>query len=197
MYYLSGTHVFISAMGSKGDIHPLIGIGLELRRRGAKKITFLVNDIFKGLLTKYEFKHISTGTEENQIEFCNDERVWDPERDTADIGWVRTIRPAIEISYKVIEDAHKSGEAVLVIGLQSLMNGALMAAEVYDLPSAHITLAPWQVAAQSIIAPAAPIKWSLLGLYTKRFKKSILENTKIDYMNFMREKDHFWQLNGM
>lgn len=72
-----------------------------------------------------------------------------------------------------------------------------MAAEVYDLPSVHITLAPWQVAAQSILAPAAPLKWTLLRIYTKKTKQRIIEKTKNDYMDRMREKDHFWQLNGM
>ena len=63
---LSNIHVFISAMGSKGDIHPLVAIAIELRKRGSK-ITFLVNDYFQDLLAKHEFEHVSIGTKESWI----------------------------------------------------------------------------------------------------------------------------------
>ena len=197
MKSLSDTHIFISGMGSKGDIHPLVGIAKELRGRNAGKITFLANDTFKDLITSHEFGFISTGSEENQIEFINDERVWDPECDTTEIGWVRTIRPAIEISIKAVEEAHKSGEQVLIVGIQYLLNGAFIAAEMYDLPAVHITLAPWQIAEQSVLSPAAPLRWFFRPWHSKDRRRRIIDGLREDFVGRMKQKDHFWQLNGM
>ena len=39
-------NVFIFALGTKGDIHPMIGVGQELMIRG-HNVTFLTNDYFK------------------------------------------------------------------------------------------------------------------------------------------------------
>ncbi len=193
----SDTHIIISALGSRGDIHPFLAIAIEFKNRGSSNITFLVNDYYHDLVVEHGFKHISIGTKENQIEFINDQRIWDTRYDVAALGWDRTIRPAIETAYKVVEDAHKSGDKVLVIGLQHIMNGALMAAEVFDLPSVNMTLSPQLVITHADLLPSTPIKHHSFDWLSKNIKQKFINRVRSISLKVVMEKDYFWQLNGM
>lgn len=151
----------LSALGSKGDIHPLIALAFVLKSKGAPKVTFLLNDEYKSLIIDHGFNFISTGSQENQDAFTLDKRIWDNRHDVVKVGWKGLIKQSIEEAYQAVENAHKSGEKILVIGLQSIFNGALLAAEAYDIPSIHVTLAPQLISVHSNMAPPAPAKWFL------------------------------------
>ena len=199
MKIFSGIHVIISGFGSAGDIHPLLAIAAELKSRGASNITFLVNDYYCDMVAQYGFKYIATGTKEHQIEYTNDKRVWDNKirHDAAEIGWVNLARPAMETAYQVVENAHKAGDKILVLGLQSMMNGACMAAEALGLPMVHITLAPQLLAIYSNLAPPPPVSWYMPDWFPSTLKRKHLDRIHSLALKLTMERDYFWQLNGM
>lgn len=159
METITDKHIILSALGSKGDIHPLVGLALGLRNKGAKKISFLVNDDYEDLITLHDFNFISTGDKKSQKAFTENKQLWDNRHDILKIGWDGLIRKSIENAFYAVEAAHNSGDKILVIGLQSIYNGALLAAEALRIPSVHITLSPQLIAIHSNSIPPAPLKW--------------------------------------
>ena len=54
----------IVAIGSHGDIHPMIGIGAELRRRG-HSVTFVASPYFESLARRHRFDFAPLGKSED------------------------------------------------------------------------------------------------------------------------------------
>src|SRR6187551_1444363 len=56
-------NIVIYALGTGGDIDPMVALGVELTRRG-HAVTFLSNDYFKERILASGFEFISVGTVE-------------------------------------------------------------------------------------------------------------------------------------
>lgn len=167
---MNNTEVIISSSGTKGDVHPLLGIAFELKKRNYA-ITFIANEYFEKLILSHGFKFISTGTEQQYNSFHSDERLWDAQTDILELGFDSTIRPAIEISYKSVIDQHKINSQLMVIGTYPLFNGAVMAAEALAIACTSIILSPMYVS--SYQSPPAPQRWLIPAWLPMQLKISI------------------------
>ena len=64
-------------VGSSGDVHPFVGIGLALQRRG-HSVRIATNEYFRPLAERVGLPFVELGTEELYIEIQQDPNLWHP-----------------------------------------------------------------------------------------------------------------------
>ena len=69
----------IVALGSAGDVHPNVGLALELRRRGCK-VLFVSSEPFRALAEKADLDFIGLGTQKEYEAAIRDPDLWHPTR---------------------------------------------------------------------------------------------------------------------
>lgn len=141
-------HVLLIALGSHGDVHPFVGIGLALRERG-HRVQVAANPHFAALIRQVGLEFASVGEESDYRRFAADPNCWKRLGGTRSIlAWVATmIRPVFE----TIRDTAGAGR--LVVGASSLALGARIAQDHLRIPTASIHLQP-----SIIMSPKAPPK---------------------------------------
>ncbi len=137
------THAILVALGSSGDVHPFIGIGRELRRRGIR-VTLVAAGWFCEVAEKAGLEFVDPLPELDFVASIEDERIWDPLRGTPVILDL-FVRPLLEPVYRVIERAlaadAAAGEATVVVA-SSLAFGARVAEERLGVALVTVHLAP-------------------------------------------------------
>ena len=95
------------ALGSHGDVHPFVGIGLGLRARG-HRVRVVAYYNFRELVERAGLEFISCGSEEEYKQFASDPRAWRKFGGTKLImGFVSTlIRPI----YQIVREKYVAGE---------------------------------------------------------------------------------------
>lgn len=145
--------IIISAIGTKGDIFPLVGLAKELKDRG-NRIIFLTNPKFKDLVCGSEIEFHPTGTIEQYEKFHSNEDIWNPHIDTLEMGFDEYFFPATQDAYNFICQHKNPQMLVLTLGVT---NGARIAADQYGIPNGVIALSPNKFI--SIFNPPAPLCW--------------------------------------
>ena len=186
--------ILFSGSGTNGDLYPLIGIALEISKRGFP-VVFLVNDFYRSLVNDHGFGFLSTGTKQQHIEFHGDARTWDPASDVIEIGFDGFIRQTIEASYRHVIGQHKKTRSLAVIGTYPLLNGATMAADSLTIPHTTVTLSPRYI--PSHVAPPAPLKWVLPNWFPPTLKRSIFKTISYASARRLMRKAYFQRLNEM
>jgi rhamnosyltransferase subunit B len=67
--------IIVAAIGTHGDVFPLLGIAAELARRG-HTVTFLANDHFRTTIERHGVAFHSLGSEEEYQAFVTDPKLW-------------------------------------------------------------------------------------------------------------------------
>jgi rhamnosyltransferase subunit B len=145
------------ALGSHGDVHPFVGIGLGLRARG-HRVRVVAYYNFRELVERAGLEFISCGTEEQFKQFASDPRAWKKFGGTKLIlGFVSTlIRPI----YQIVRENYVPGETVMAAS--SLAVGARVAQDHLKIPTASVHLQPTML--RSVIDPA-----HIQGMLTARW----------------------------
>src|SRR5579859_3198095 len=149
--------VLLIALGSHGDVHPFVGIGLGLRARGHRvKVVAYYN--FRALVERAGLEFISCGTEEQFNRFASDPRAWKKFGGTKLIlGFVSTlIRPI----YQIVAENYVPGETVMAASSMAL--GARVAQDHLKIPTASVHLQPTML--RSAIDPS-----HIQGMLTSRW----------------------------
>ena len=68
-------NVILVALGSHGDVHPFVGIGMELRRRG-HRVKIIAYSHFERLIADAGLELISCGSAEEFKRIASDPRAW-------------------------------------------------------------------------------------------------------------------------
>ena len=63
------------AVGSAGDVHPFVGLGLELQRRG-HRVTLVTNPYFRPLIERVGLPFIPVGTTEDYDRLTAHPKMW-------------------------------------------------------------------------------------------------------------------------
>src|SRR3954466_3251920 len=140
--------VIVIPIGSSGDVHPLLGLALELCERG-HDIVFVTNGHFEPLARKAGLAFEALGTAEEYHAAINDPDLWHPTKGTKKaLEWsmARLMRP----SYAIIEKHHRPGETLLLGATLSL--GARVAHDKLGIPLVTVQLQP--MAIYSSVRPA-------------------------------------------
>jgi rhamnosyltransferase subunit B len=133
--------VIVIPIGSSGDVHPLLGLALELRERG-HEIVFITNGHFEPLARKSGLAFEALGTAQEYHEAINDPDLWHPTQGTKKaLEWsmARLMRP----SYLLIHKHHVPGETMLLGATLSL--GARVAHEKLGIPLVTTQLQPMAI----------------------------------------------------
>ena len=130
--------ILLLPVGSHGDVHPFVGIGQELQRRG-HDVTMITNGYFEPLARKAGFNFVELGTAEHFKQAIEDPDIWHPTKgpqrvfEMLSAGLLRPMYQAI--------DAHvEKGRTILVGG--GLAMAARLAHEKLGVPLATLQLQP-------------------------------------------------------
>jgi rhamnosyltransferase subunit B len=138
------TQFIISAIGSYGDVHPMIGLGSALAQRG-HRVKLITNPYFAALAYEAGLELLPIGTREQYIELTQHPDLWHPIRGAKLVigqaagGFVRPI-------YNLVTEHYEAGETVLCAHALDL--GSRVAAEKLSAPLASVDYAPgviWSV----------------------------------------------------
>lgn len=129
-------NILLVTLGSHGDVHPFVGIGRALQRRG-HSVTILTNPYFEPLIRSAGLRFEGLSTAEMFCRWTDDPDIWHPQRGPQRVmaGVGETIREA----YGRVVEIHARFDAV--VG-SSLSLGALVAAEQIGFPYATAHLSP-------------------------------------------------------
>ena len=137
------SHVILVALGSSGDVHPFLGLGRELRRRG-HRVTLLAAGWFRDVAEKAGLDFVDPRPDLDFVESIQDERIWHPLKGTPVILDL-FVRPLLEPVYRIIErdfaaDSAAGGKTIVVAS--TLAFGARVAQERLGVPVVSIHLSP-------------------------------------------------------
>jgi len=142
--------IIIYVMGTGGDIDPMVGVGIELQRRGFA-VAFLSNDYFKPRIVAAGLEFVSVGTVE-QYHKGNTPEAW--ERTNRGDNFEHYHAPAFEPAFEYVKSLANQKVLVLALGEES---GARVAARKFNLPFIDFVLSPNIIF--SAVRPPAPTSW--------------------------------------
>ena len=152
-------NVVIYALGTGGDIHPMVALGIELRRRG-HSVTFLSNDYFQSIIVSAGIEFVSVGSVD-QYHKGNSALAWESSNHTDNFEHYHA--PAFEPAFEYVKNLADKNAILVALGEE---NGARVAAEKFNIPFIKIILAPSMIF--SAFKPPAPMSWAIPS-YIPRF----------------------------
>lgn len=155
--------IIIYALGTSGDINPMIGIGKLMKVRGYL-VTFLTSDYFKELIENSGFEFVRVGTREEYLR-GNQPSAWEAKNVTDNFTHYHA--PAFLPAFQYIERLqHKENVLLLSIGEQ---NGAVAAAVKHGVSYIKFAISPNLIF--SAEKPPAPLCWQLPKKMPKFIKR--------------------------
>ncbi len=144
-------HVILVAVGSAGDVHPFVGLGLAMRERG-HRVTLVASGYFEPLARRVglDFEALMTAAEYESM--IDNPKIWSRLGGFAAVvrlGIVPTLRPIYEIVMK-----HYVPGTTVVAG-SSLALGARVAQERHGVPLTTVHLSP-SVLRSDVQSPILP-----------------------------------------
>ena len=139
--------ILLNPIGSHGDVHPFVGFGIELRRRG-HDVTVVTNGHFEPLVRSAGLTFVELGSDGTYRTLMADPDLWHPRRAPA-VVFGQGVFPALHRTVTVLRELIEPGQTVLVSG--SLGLAARIVQELTGVPHATVHLAP--LAFRSVIAP--------------------------------------------
>ena len=129
--------MLLPTLGSAGDVHPFISLGLALKARG-HRATLLTNPYFRSSIEAQGLGFLAVGSLADVESAIADPDLWHARRGFEVVAR-RVIVPSIETVYRHIES---HADADTVVAASSISLGARIAQERLDLPTASIHLQP-------------------------------------------------------
>jgi rhamnosyltransferase subunit B len=129
--------VLLPTIGSAGDVHPVVALGLALTSRG-HRVTIVTNPFFQELIESRDLGFLPLGTLEDARATIADPDLWHP-RKGFEVVARRAIVPAMAETYRHIE-RHAGPNTVVAASGISL--GARLAQERLGVPTATVHLQP-------------------------------------------------------
>jgi len=125
-------------IGSAGDVHPFVALGLALRDRG-HRVTVITGAYFEGLVRKAGLEFVGLGTVEHFEAVLLHPDGWHPRRGFK-VVFQWGVLPWIRPLYDLIAARYIPGETVVVASL--LAFGARLAQEKLGVPMVSVELQP-------------------------------------------------------
>lgn len=145
-------HVVIYALGTGGDVDPMVALGIELQRR-SYRVSFLTNDYFQERVLAAGLEFASVGTLE-QYHQGNSVSAWESRNHADNFEYYHV--PAFEPAFEFVKSLSGTNAIILALGEE---NGARVAAEKHGLPFVKMLLSPNIIF--SAYSPPAPMKWAI------------------------------------
>jgi rhamnosyltransferase subunit B len=129
--------VLLVTVGSHGDVHPFIGLGIALRARG-HQVKIAVNGHFESLAKQAGLEYIEMGSDETYRKIAQHPDIFKGMRGSLALG--RFVGESIRPQYEIILPHIKANRTVVVASTLAL--GARIAREKMDFPLATVHLSP-------------------------------------------------------
>ena len=94
--------IIVVALGSAGDVHPFIGIAIQLQRRG-HAVSFLTNAYFEQTVRQAGLHFQPIGLVDEYIQTVSSPRLWNPTKGM-EILWPYFFEPAMRRTYEFIRN---------------------------------------------------------------------------------------------
>lgn len=155
-------HFFCSTLGSSGDVFPMLGLALELRRRG-HRITFATNAHFEATVRKHGLAFEPLGTEEDFQRSISDPDLWHPRKAFSHV--LELLKPVLKKQYEQHEALRGQNDVVALSNCLGM--GAMMARDKLGIPLVTVHLQPgviWSDHEQPVLP----------GLFGPRWLRSVM-----------------------
>ena len=129
--------ILLPTIGSAGDVHPVIGLGSALKKRG-HHVTVISNQFFEQQVRDAGLNFAALGTVQEAEAIIADPRLWHPTK-SFDCIAERAILPNIAPLYNIIRERQAANTVVAASGLSF---GARIAQEKLGVPLASVHLQP-------------------------------------------------------
>jgi rhamnosyltransferase subunit B len=129
--------ILLPAIGSSGDVHPVIGLGKALKSRG-HRVTVVTNEIFSVPVRKAGLEFIALGSRDEAEAAMRDPRLWHLTRGFRSVVEHGVI-PNLRRLYDIIA---ANRDRSTVVAATTLCLGARVAQEKLGIPTASIHLQP-------------------------------------------------------
>jgi len=173
---LASMNVLLTSIGTAGDIHPFIGLGIALRERG-HRVTLLINEHFENWVTENDLEFAPLGSAESYRKALADcaeyQKSWNHPRFWDHFGGVeplvRAICETMKLQYEVVAERYEPGSTVVVASGGAF--GARIAQEKFGIPLATVVLQPAVLRSAHIMpkVAGAPHLPGWLPQFSKRF----------------------------
>jgi UDP:flavonoid glycosyltransferase YjiC (YdhE family) len=130
-------NVLLVPIGSHGDVHPFVGIGLALRARG-HRARVIVNPFFGSLVQQAGLELIPIGTSDDYTRLAGNPDLWKPTQGPRVI--LGAIGEFLRVVYDAIVANHIEGDTVVVAS--TLAIGARVAQDHRNIPTVTVHLQP-------------------------------------------------------
>jgi len=130
-------NVLLVPLGSHGDVHPFVGLGLALKARG-HTVRVIVNPFFGPLVEQAGLELIPLGKTSDYTDLAGNPELWNKLNGTKAVlrGIAHFIRPI----YSAVVANHVPGQTVVVASTLAL--GARTAQDRHQIPTATVHLQP-------------------------------------------------------
>ena len=170
-------NILVVAIGSYGDVLPLMGLALELKKRG-HPVTFFTNDHFAGLVQRVGLDFVALGTAAEYDTIANHPDLWHPQKGWQVIGSI-AVSDALRNAYSILNAQINPRNTVMVTS--TLGFAVRLLQETHNIPTATVHLSPgvFHSAYQAPKMPGLPLPdWLPVSL--KRMMWMFLNHTFID-----------------
>lgn len=180
-------HILLCTIGSAGDVHPLLGIGLALQARG-HQATIVTNPYFAERVRRLGLGFIPLGAREDYERVMRDPDLWHPTRGFKTIA-SQMIAPNVEPLYGII--ARHDPQKTVVIAAGTCF-GARIAQEHLGFRVLTHHLAPtllWSRLCPPLITARLSARWPLvIHRAIHRLGVSIVDRTLAPQVNAFRQR---------
>jgi UDP:flavonoid glycosyltransferase YjiC (YdhE family) len=108
---MAGSHIILTPVGSAGDVHPYIGIGRELRRRG-HDVTLLAGEPFCATAQRAGLNFVSGWSTEDYEAATHHPDLWHPTRGLRFV--LRSVGDMLRQTYTTLSELYEPGRTILV-----------------------------------------------------------------------------------
>ncbi len=176
-------NALLVTIGSHGDVHPFVGLGRALRKRG-HRVTLLTAPHFETMAREAGLDFESFGSAEHFEKVINDPRLWHQRRGFRFI-FEEGILPLIPVVYQAVErhvNTSRQSNEPLVVVAHGIAFGARIAQEKLGVALATVHLAPavFRSAEMPPVLPGVPKMPAWLPRPIKRFAYHLADFAYID-----------------
>ena len=172
--------VYLVTFGSRGDVHPLLGLGQALRARG-HTATVLTNPAFAAQVAQAGLGFVPVGAEQDYHDTISHPKLWHPV-DGLGVMWRYLLRPALRPTYEALRGlcSGTGGRPPLVLA-SPLAMGARVAQESLGLRLCSTYTAPTLL--RSLRDPLTIARWQVppaVPSWARRAVWRLLDRAKLD-----------------
>ncbi len=131
-------NILLIAIGSSGDVHPVVSLGLGLKARG-HRVTLITNPHFRPLAERVGIDLIDLGTKEQYETIIELPEVWEPAAGFRLVAEWAILKPMRQ-TLSIVQELNVPGETVVAAPISAF--GARIAQEAFGIPLVSVLLQP-------------------------------------------------------